>query len=351
MLLLLFVRFALSPIVTSMVNRRLAELPDHTGKVEAVHLALWRGTVEVENFTLFTRKSPEDGPVAHVPRAWFSFDWGPLLRGKLGAEARIDDARLTIYNDVAIPEDEKSEAQKHEERGGKAEQIGEWQAELREAFPMEISRAELRDARLRLVDRTVEPHPEAVLQQVQLVATGLRNRHEPRDQQTDNLPARVTFQAVVESGGSVTVDLRADPIAEMPRFEVSMQILALQLPPLNGFVRAYADSVVESGQFELFTEITAEGGGYKGYLKPFFEELDFRAERDEDLVRKAVTAIASAAASVLENEDDKTATVVPIEGNFTDNEVDIWTTVRNLLRNAFVQAFREGFGTSRAATE
>lgn len=347
-ILLLFVRFGLSPILTSVVNRKLAELPDYTGKVEAINLALWRGTVDVENFTLVTRKSPGDGPVVDVKHAWFSFDWGPLLRGKLGAEALVEDAEFALYNDIAIPEDEKSPEEKHEERGEKAQQIGEWQSVLREAFPVEISRAELRNARLRLVDRTVEPHPEAVFEQVQLVATGLRNRHEERDAKNDNLPARLTFQSVVKSGGSVTVEINADPIAEMPRFKVNMQINELQLTPLNGFVRAYAQSVVESGRFEMYAEIEAEGGGYKGYVKPFFEELKFRAEKDEGLMRRAVTAVASAAASVLDNDKEKTATVVPIEGNFTDNTMDVWTTVRNLLRNAFVQALREGFGSSPA---
>lgn len=354
-MLLLFVRFALSPIVTSMVNRRLAELPDHTGKVERVRLALWRGTVEVEKFVLSPRKSPEHGPVADIPHAWFSFDWGPVFRGKLGADARIEDARFTLYNDDATPaekdEDDRSEEQKREDRTDKVERISEWQIELREAFPVEISRAEVRNAHLRVVDRTVEPHLEVALEQVQVVATGLRNRREPQDQEKNDLPARVTFQAVVESGGSITLDLEADPIADLPRFRVNMQVIALQLPPLNDFVRAYAKSVVESGRFDFFAEINAEGGTYEGYMKPFFEELDFRAEKEEGLVRRAVTAVASAAATLLESDEDKAATVVPIEGNFTDNEVDIWTTVRNLLRNAFVQALREGFGTPQANTD
>jgi hypothetical protein len=342
--LFLFIRFALSPIITAVVNRKLSEIPGYTGHVESVNLALWRGTVDIDDFILETRKSPGDGPVADVRHMMVSFAWRPLLRGKFGGHAVIEDAEFTVYNDVAIPEEAKSEGQKHEERGGKAEEIGEWQKSLREAFPMELNRFELRNARLRYVDRTVEPHPEVILKQVAIVATGLRNRHEPRDQATDNLPARVMFNGVVDSGGSITVDIRADPIADLPRFKVNMEVLGLQLTPLNGFVRAYAQSVVESGRFEVFIEVNAEGGTYQGYVKPFFEELEFRAEKDEGLVKRAVTAVASATAEVLDNEKEKTATVVPIQGNFTDNQIDVWETVRNLLRNAFVQALREGFG-------
>ena len=47
--------------------------------------------------------------------------------------------------------------------------------------------------------------------------------------------------------------------------------------------------------------------------------------------------------SLLKNDDNKqVATRAPFAGNFANNDVDIWTTIVNLLRNAFVQAIRGG---------
>ncbi|MDF3057454.1 MAG: hypothetical protein K0R17_1669 [Rariglobus sp.] len=341
--LLLFVRFAASPIVTKVVNRKLSALPDYTGRVEAVNLALWRGTANVKNFTLETRKSPEDGPMVKVRRATVSIAWAPLFRGKFGGQALVEDAEFTIFNDIAIPEDKKSGEQKHEEREGKVAEMREWQGIMREAFPLEISRFELRNAQLRYVDRTVESHPEIAMEQVGIVATGLRNRHEERDAKNENLPAHVTFDASVKTGGRIAVEIWADPIADQPRFKVNMEVKGLELTPLNGLLRTYTKTEAERGRFEVFAEITAEGGRYQGYLKPFFEDLEFHAVREEKFLKRAATAVTNAVAAVLKNENEKTATQVPIEGNFTDNRVDIWETIRNLLRNAFVQALREGF--------
>jgi hypothetical protein len=53
--------------------------------------------------------------------------------------------------------------------------------------------------------------------------------------------------------------------------------------------------------------------------------------------------IVSAVTSVLENEDqNQVATKAPFAGNFANNDLDVWTTIVNLMRNAFIQAIRGG---------
>src|SRR5690606_1835837 len=100
------------------------------------------------------------------------------------------------------------------------------------------------------------------------------------------------------------------------------------------------------GTFEVFTEIKAQDGAYDGYVKPLFRDLDFRTASDRDknaaqlFIKKVVTVVVSA----LENEEtEQVATKAPFSGNFADNEVDIWSTIATLFRNAFVQALRGGF--------
>jgi hypothetical protein len=77
-----------------------------------------------------------------------------------------------------------------------------------------------------------------------------------------------------------------------------------------------------------------------------FHDLDFHNASDKDkspaklLKEKVVSMVAGA----LKNDDtQQVATKAPFEGNFADNEVDIWTTIANLLRNAFVEAIVGGF--------
>jgi hypothetical protein len=119
----------------------------------------------------------------------------------------------------------------------------------------------------------------------------------------------------------------------------------MALPPMNEFLKAYALVDVARGTFELYSEVNAKGGHYNGYLKPFFKNLEFRAvpDPDKNLLQRAAVKLASTAQNLLKSDEGKVATKAPFEGDFADNKVDVWTTVENLLRNAFVTSLREGF--------
>jgi hypothetical protein len=73
--------------------------------------------------------------------------------------------------------------------------------------------------------------------------------------------------------------------------------------------------------------------------------LEFRAvpDPDKNLLQRAAVKLASTAQNLLKSDEGKVATKAPFEGDFADNKVDVWTTVENLLRNAFVTSLREGF--------
>ena len=342
--LVLIVRLALPPLATKFANQKLSELPEYTGSVADLDLEFLRGVVDAKNFTLTSRKHPEDGPVVKIPRTRLMVAWRPLLRGMINGDAVIENAELAVFNDEAIPDEgipRKEERQvETKERVETVEKVRAWQEVLREAFPMELRRLELHNARLRFVDRTMNPAPEVVMDNVAVVATGLGNQ--PKG--TGDLPAHVKLDGVIKTGGRVSFEARLNPIADQPRFEALMKVEKLELPPLNDFARFYAKADVLSGRFTVFVNVTAEGGSYHGTLKPFFEDLDFKAVKEEkNIIKRAATKVADAVASMLESDKEKVATEIPFQGNFADNDVDVWATIRNLLRNAFVQALREGF--------
>ncbi len=341
--LLLILRVALPSVVTHALNRKLGALPEYRGSVSDVDLEIWRGVIHVKNFKLETRKTPADGVVA-IPGTRLAVAWRPLFHGKLGGQAVIENAELVVFNDEAIQEEKVSQKEeKHEETKERVEtvkKVEEWQQVLREAFPLNLSRFEMRDGRVRFVDRTMNPPPEVVLEHVGLVVTGLTNRPENKEE----LPATLTLDGMVKTGGHVFVGAQINPVADKPRFEAHLKVDGLELPPLNDFTRFYGKADVQSGRFTVFIAVNARGGYYQGYLKPFFEGLHFKAVPEEkNVLKRAATAVASAVTSALKSDKGKVATQISIQGNFADNDVDIWTTIRNLLRNAFVQALREGF--------
>lgn len=337
-----------SPIAKSIVNRKLAALPGYKGHVDTLSLQLWKAGAKIENFILYERGHEDDLPVVRAKRAALAISWRALLHGKLGGSGIVESPQVVVVKREATPKESKEEKeQKKEEKREKMEETKEkvrhWQDVLAESFPMEISSLEIRDGSVRFVDRSHEPMADIGLTSLHMLATGLGNRPKKKD---GELPAKVELRGTTTGNGKLIVSIQADPLAKQPRFTTDFQLREMELPALNNFLLSVADADVSRGVFELFLEVNAANGAYQGYVKPFFKDLDFKTASDKNksaaqLLKKKVV---SAVTSVLKNDEEKkVATKAPFAGNFADNKVDVWTTIRNLLHNAFLQALREGF--------
>ncbi|HWL16563.1 MAG TPA: DUF748 domain-containing protein [Opitutus sp.] len=342
-LLLLAIRFVGSPIATSIVNRKLGALEGFVGRVESVDLSVWRGTVNVRNFVLRARGRDQDPPLAFVRQASLTIAPAALFSGKLGGRVLIGGAEFNAVKHRRFngPADAAEEAK--QEVAEKTDDVARWQDGLREAFPMELTRVEVRNAAFRFVDETHDPKVDVGIRDLRVLATDLQNRPKGNG---DPLPAKLELTGVTTGDGRLSLSVQLDPLAEQPRLKGRMEIRDLQLPPFNSFLLAYANADVSRGTFEMYMEVEAEGGAYNGYIKPLLHDLDFRTASDKDknaaelLAKKVVTAVAS----VFENDEkNQVATKAPFSGNFEDNQVDIWSTIGTLFRNAFVEALRGGF--------
>jgi hypothetical protein len=324
------------------MNKKLADLPGYTGKIDGLTIAFWRVGVEVEDFVLSERGHEQDPPLLRVKNASFRFAPSSLLSGKLGGTAAIDGIELSVTKREEAPSVEeaaKTTQQKIEET---KQDVQRWQTVLRDTFPMVLERLEVKNSQLRFIDQSHQPHVDVGIRDLHIVATGLQNRPEGNG---EGMPTEVNVTGVMTGEGNLKIALRLDPIARQPHFALNFELLEQQLPPLNSFLLAYADADVSRGTFELFSEINARGGAYDGYVKPLLRDLEFKTPSDEEksVGDRLKERVVGAVTSVFENkQQDQVATKAPFAGNFENNDLDIWTTIVNLMRNAFVQAIRGG---------
>jgi len=344
-ILLTAVRWLGSPLLTHVVNKKLETLSGYKGHVGGVYLALWRSDVSASDFELTPRQHPQDGPLLKIDHAALKFSWMALIKGKLGGRANIDGATLNVLTQEATAAAQKAgqkvkqvEAEHGHPNDNNAE-IQQWQDEFREAFPMEITRFEIKNSRIRFVDKTHQPNPEIALDQFHLVATELSNRSRDNTENTSN----ATIDAVLTGEGKLHIEASLKPVAPQPKFDVKMEIKDLHLHEMNNFMMAYLKVDVQSGEFDDYIEINADKGSYQGYTKPFLRDLKFTdVPTDKNVLKRVATKAASAVSEVLKNKQGQVATKAPFQGNFNGNKVEVWTTVQYLLRNAFVQSLREG---------
>jgi hypothetical protein len=93
----------------------------------------------------------------------------------------------------------------------------------------------------------------------------------------------------------------------------------------------------------MYTEVAAKDGGFTGYVKPVIKDLDVLGleDRKDNFFRKVWESIAGTAGSIFTNPPkDQVATKIPFEGRLDNPKANVWLTISNTLRNAFIQAIQ-----------
>ncbi len=325
--LLLTVRIALPFVVKRLVNDRLQHITGYTGYVNGIDLHLWRGAYSLHGFGILRANGKVREPFFLAKDIDFSLAWRELWHRKFVSDVTIEQGQINI---VKGPTTEESQTDLDHR----------WQAVIQDIFPIDITHLEITNGLLRYVDTTRQPNVNVFVTHMRATATGLRNR--PGDAHSGEFPAEITIAGDSLGAGKLKLLILADPLADQPHFHLNLKLNYVNLPALNESLRAYANVDVGRGTFRLVGEMAAHNGGFQGYVKPFFEDLDFHnlEDKDKGLGSRIWERIVAAAAWVVKDKErDQVATRIPFEGKFGDAKVGLFATFTNLFRHGFVRAF------------
>ena len=322
--------FAAGPLLKRYINAQLAKIPDYTGHVDGVSVSLLRGMYQLQDVKIIQRGHESEAPLVALNQIDVDLDYHEAVHGRVAAGIVIDGANLTIVTPKPSP---APAIQQKAERG---------QDVLGSLFPINISTLKVTDSKIHYLDPNRNPKLDFTLNISELTATGLTNE---RLKDGREYPAKLAAKATTTGNGAVTIALEFDPLASWPHFIFRVQLSHLNLPDFNDFLLAFSDADVSKGTLDLEVEMQANKGAYSGYAKPFFSDLDFKRPADaaKPMGKRIEKKVISAAAKLLKNHEGKVATTVPFQGNFDKGGVQVWRTIVGLLKNAFIQALREGF--------
>lgn len=325
-LVLIAARVALPHVVKSQVNQRLQNIPGYAGHVDDIGIALLRGAYALNGVEIHRVTGEVREPFVAAKRIDFSVAWRELFRGKIVSDIIVEEGQVTF---VAGATDEAS--QKDVDR--------RWKDVIEDLFPLEVTHFELKNGAIRYQDTRKTPHVDLFVRNMHAIATGLRNRP---DETGEEFPAEITVEGDSLGGGKLRLAIRAEPLADQPHFHLSAKMDGVNLPDLNESLKAYASVDVSRGTFRLAAEMAGKDGGFQGYVKPFFEDLDFNNLEDKNkkiLTRIWENVVQGLAWLVKNKARDQVGTRIPFQGRFGDPQVGLWATISNLFRHGFIRAF------------
>ena len=335
---LLAARIALPFVAKRMMNDRLERIPGYTGHVDKIGIHLWRGAYSLHGFGILRQNGGVQEPFFHAKDIDISLAWRELWHRRVVSDIQVDQGQLNFVQGSS-----DAESQTDLDR--------RWQDVIQDVFPIDITRLEIANGLLRYVDHTRQPKVDLFVTHMRVTATGLRNRAE--EAADGEFPARITVEGDSLGAGRLQLVLTAEPLAAEPHFHLSLKLDNVNLPALNESLRAYANVDVGRGTFRLVGEMAGRAGGFQGYVKPFFEDLDFHNVEDKEKGLGALIwerLVAAFTWVVKDKSRDQLATRIPFEGKFGDAKIGLFATITNLFRHGFIRAFNPTVeGSVRAA--
>ena len=112
------------------------------------------------------------------------------------------------------------------------------------------------------------------------------------------------------------------------------------LVKVNDFAKAYGNFEFDGGTLKLAMEASAKNGAYQGYAEPVFDHMAINPAHADNPISFVWQAILSGVTEIVRNyAKDRFGTKVPFSGTFEHPQPDIFATIFNAFRNAFVKAF------------
>ena len=324
---LVVLRLALPYIVLHYANKSLAKMEGYRGHIEDIDIALIRGAYKIDSIYLnkYDSATGKETKFFNASLIDLSVEWKALFHGSIVGELVFTDPVLRFTKDKVEPKTLQKDST-------------DFRQLLDDFMPLEVNRFQIKNGDIRYRDETSTPKVDIGLTDLQLVAHNLKNSYDS----TDVLPATVTANANIYEG-TLNVNLKINPLAEEPTFDMNAELKNTNLVLLNEFFQAYAKIDVNKGTFGLYTEVAAKDGAFEGYVKPLMKDLDIlgKEDRDDNIFRKMWEAISGGVGQIFRNHPkDQVATKIPFRGRLDNPRANIWMTISNTLRNAFIQAIQ-----------
>ena len=319
------VRLALEPVLLDYANDKLEALPSYGGHIDDLDLALLRGGYDLKGVEIVKTNAGQPVPFIKADRIEATVEWHSLLRGKLVAEGDLYRPQVNLV---------KAESEQKSQLGKEVN----WVEQFKELFPFRFNTVRVHDGTLTFRAPGIQTQDALVARHIDGTLSNLTN---VADSAKETF-AHFGFTAEVLHGGKAEIAGSIDPLTPKPTFDLNLDLKNVELPQVNPWLTKFIKADAEQGEFELYMELAAADGRFKGYAKPVMRDVNIYSskEPEKNPLRRLWEGIVDVAAHIFENhQEDQVAARIPLSGTIEHPNADLFATIGSVLHNAFVGAF------------
>jgi hypothetical protein len=303
------------------------KMENYKGRIEDFDLALYRGAYQIEGLKIWEKVKSEKHPLVAIHQIDLSLAWRGIFKGKLLGDLKVDGLNLALID---------SEDKKKKQMGAGED----WKAVVGKLVPIELESFKMTNSEVHLYNTDFKVPVDVVVDRIAISATNIKNTNNSKEL----LPSKVEATARLQKNANMTAGAKVNLLSKIPAFESKLTLDKLDVTKLNSFFLGYGPFTFTSGSFSLYGEVSTRDNRIKGYVKPFFENLDVIDPKEKyDSPKRFFYEVGLAMSNlILRNSKNKTvATRVDFEGASKGPDIDSWNAFWGSLKNGFVEALQK----------
>jgi hypothetical protein len=333
LILFLAVWYTTPYVLRNYLNKRGAELPDYHLNINWVEIHPWNCSLDIIDLTLAKKSNLVPVPFFKGQSVHVALQWSRVIHFNLLSDIAVIDP---VVNFVNGPTPETSQV------------ILEpaWVETVKKMVPLRINRFQVIRGDLHYYDFHAQPEINLELNHLELVASNLTNA----THSTALMPTTVVISGDPFIVGRLSAELAANVDLKKPTFSEKLRLSRIPAVSLNSFLAKYGSVYAKSGTLDFYTEMVSKEGHFEGYVKPYFQNLEFEpVPKDRGTLAAIWSSFANGIKDLVTNDQGVIATNVPVKGTYKDPDVSIWEAAWGIFKNAYLEALAKGFNTPQLA--
>ncbi|MGN6370754.1 MAG: DUF748 domain-containing protein [Phycisphaerae bacterium] len=323
-------RLMLPRYVRWYVNRTLDKSPVYQGRIGDIDVQLLHGGYVIHDVEINKTTGNVPVPFFSAKKIDLHLQWSALIHGKIVGQIAMVHPQLNFVD---------SSNQSSTQSGSQ----GPWLEMIRELFPFQINSCILHNGEIHFRAFDADPPVDVSLNHLEASIDNLSNIH------NDTTPLVTTVEAsgLAMDTGKFDFHMKLDPFSYKPSFELALRLVGLDVTEINALSQAYGKFDFKHGYFDLVVELNAKEGELTGYVKPLFRDLTILdlsdLKRDNPLQFFWQLVVGTTTELLTNHPRDQFGTLVPLSGTLNGPQTNIFATIGNVLRNAFIRAYLPRF--------